>query len=187
MSDTSRKWAGRAIQFGLVLVALALAGNWIRSHFMRVRHQTHVSALAAVPDSLGPGDIRILNADSSVDLVLAGDRIWAGLSPQTVAKVRTDLDSSQAADTGLGGSIAQLVKKQVSGAIGTHAVYRLSDLRDVTYENGRLVFEWKSGGHQTMFNDTHVNGKRADETFRKEDADRFIEAVRARMKELGTP
>jgi hypothetical protein len=187
MSSTSRKWAGRAMQFALVLLALALAGNWVHRHFTRTRRNTHVSKLQTPPDSLGAGDLRILNADSSVDLVLAGNEIWAGLSPQTVAKVRRDIDSSQVADTGLGGSIAQLVKKTVAGAIGTHAVFRLSDLRDVHYDNGRLVFDWKTGAPHAMFDNTTIDGKHADESFRRGDAERFIDAVHARQKELGLP
>ncbi len=187
MSDTSRKWAGRAIQVVLLFAALAFIGHWVRSRFMSVRHQTHVVALQPVPDSLGPGDVRILNADSSVDLILAGDRIWAGLSPQMVAKVRHDMDTTQHADSGLGSSIATLVKKQVAGAIGTHAVYRVADLRDVRYESGRLIFVWKSGGHDSMFQNTDVNGRRADDSFRQEDAERFIAAVHARQKQLGNP
>ncbi len=187
MSDTSRKWAGRAIQVVLLFAALAFVGNWFRSRFASARHDTHVAALQAAPDSLGPGDLMILNADSTVDLTLAGDRIWAGLSPKMVAKVRADLDTTQHADTGLGGSIAKLVKRSVAGAIGTHAVYRLADLRDVRYENGRLIFDWKSGGHDTMFKNTNVNGDRADDSFRKEDAERFIAAVHARQKQLGLP
>ena len=187
MSDTSRKWAGRAIQVVLLFAALAFVGNWLRARFSSARHDTHVAGLQMPPDSLGPGDVRILNADSSVDLMLVGDRIWAGLSPQMVAKVRRDMDTTQHADTGLGGSIANLVKKSVAGAIGTHAVYRLADVRDVRYENGRLLFDWKSGGHETMFRNTRVNGDRADDSFRKEDADRFIAAVHARQKQLGLP
>ncbi len=187
MSDTSRKWAGRAIQVVLLFAALAFVGNWFRSHFNSARHETHVAALEAPPDSLGPGDLLIQNADSSVDLILAGDRIWAGLSPKTVAKVRRQMDTSQRSDTGLGGSIAKLVKTGVAGAIDKHAVYRLSDLRDVRYENGRLIFDWKSGGHDTMFQNTRVNGDRADGTFSKEDAERFIAAVHARQKQLGLP
>ncbi|MGH7670172.1 MAG: hypothetical protein ACRENQ_11840 [Gemmatimonadaceae bacterium] len=187
MSDTSRKWAGRAIQLALLVVALAFVGNWFRTRFARSGRDVHVSALEPPPDSLGPGDVMVLNTDSSVDLILAGDRIWAGLSPKTVSKIRHDMDTSQHADTGLGASIADLVKKKVAGAIGTHAVYRLAALRDVQYENGRLIFDWKSGGHDTMFRNVMVNGDRADDSFRQEDAQRFIAAVHARQKQLGLP
>ncbi|HEU4988757.1 MAG: hypothetical protein KGL93_04825 [Gemmatimonadota bacterium] len=189
MSDTStsRKWAGRGIQLLLVVVALAYVGNWVRGRFSRGVREMHVSSVAMPPDSLGPGDIRIYNADSTVDLLLVGDRIYAGLSPQMVAKVRRDMDTSAHADTGLGGSIAHLVKSKVAGAIGTHVVYKVADIRDVRLDNGTIVLDWKKGGHQTMFETTNVNGRRADNTFRPEDAQRFIDAVRARQQQLGNP
>ncbi|HEX8725899.1 MAG TPA: hypothetical protein VF737_10980 [Gemmatimonadaceae bacterium] len=187
MSDTSRKWAGRAFQFAVVLIALAFAGNWIRSHFNSARHDSHVAGLEMPPDSLGPGDIRIMNADSTVDLVLVGDRIWAGLSPRMVAKVRRDMDTSQHADTGLGGSIAKMVKSSVAGAIGTHVVYRVSDIRDVRFDSGRVIFDWKSGGHDTMFKNTRVNGDRSNAPFTQADAERFIAAVQERQKQIGKP
>jgi hypothetical protein len=186
-SGSSRKWAGRAIQLALAIALLAYVGHWLREHVNRSVESTHVSELATPPDSLGPGDLRIYNADSTVDLILFGDKISAGLSPQMVAKVRRDLDTSKHADSGLGGSIAKLVKTTVSGAIGTHAVYNLADVRDIRYESGKLVFDWKHGGHQTMFSNTNINDHKADNSFSKADAERFIAAVNARKTELGIP
>jgi hypothetical protein len=185
MSDTSRKWAGRAFQLALVVIALAYIGNWIRTRFHHTTRDAHMAGLEQAPDSLGAGDLRILNSDSTVELVLAGNRIWAGLSPEMVAKVRHDLDTSQTSDSGLGGSIAKIVKQSVAGAIDTHAVYRVADVRDVRYDSGQIVFDWKSGGHQTIFQNTRVNGERADKGFRREDAQRFIDAFHARQQELG--
>lgn len=183
MSDMSRKVIGRLAQVALVLVACWLAIHWVKSRFHSGARDMHVTALATIPDSLGPGDLRIYNEDSTVDLLLIGDKIAAGLSPKTVAQVRTEMDSDAKSDTGLGGSIASLVKKSVAGAIGTHAEFPISDLRDVRYDNGRLVFEWKNGGHHNMFDATRVNGKKASDTFRQEDAQRFIDAVHARQQQ----
>ncbi len=168
-----------------MVLAIAFVGYWLRSHLNRAGHDTHVSALAAVPDSLGPGDIRIYNADSTMDLVLVGDRIAAGMAPKMVHRIRAELDSSRKPDSGLGGSIASMVKKTVAGAIGTHAMYALSVFRDVRYRHGHMILEWKSGGSETMFRNSNVNGKRTDDTFSEADAERFIAAVHARQKELG--
>ena len=184
MNLSSRRWIAGVIRLGLVVVAIALVMTWI-AH--RVPHRNRVSVQMEEPPptpSLGPGDVRIYNADSSVDVVLEGDRILAGLSPKTVAKVRDEMNSPRGTDTGLGGGIASLVKKTVAGAIGTHAVYRLADIRDVRFERGRLIFEWTKGGEHHLFGDVKVNDKREGDTFRAEDAQSFIEAVRARKKAL---
>lgn len=189
MSAKSRKWIGRAIQLALVVVAIAFVAYWVRDHVLNLGHHgTHVAALAVVPDSLGPGDLRIYNTDSTLDVVLMGDRIAAGLAPRMIEQVRLKLDSSKHADSGLGGSIASMVKKSVAGAIGTHAMYALADIRDIRYDNGHLILLWKSGGSQTMFKGTHINmddKQTNDDRFSKADAQRFIAAVHARQKELG--
>jgi len=187
MSDASasRKWAGRGIQLALVVVAVALAVHWVGGRFGSATDHLHVSDLKTLPDTLGPGDLRIYNSDSTMDLVLIGDKLAAGLSPKMVAKIRQHLDSSKSSDSGLGGSIAGLVKNSVAGAIGSHAEFPLKDLRDLRFENGHFVFDWKSGGEHVLFKDTSVNGEKTDNTFGEADAQRFTAAVKARQKELG--
>src|SRR6185503_16101154 len=111
-----------------------------------------------------------------------GDKIFAGLSPKTVAKVKSELDTSASHDTsGIGASISQIVKKSVAGAIGTHAAFPLSDIRDIRYEGDQIVFDWKDGGKRQIFGGTKVNGGRVSNTFRREDAEKFVGAVRARL------
>lgn len=140
---------------------------------------------SARTDSLGPGDMRIYNADSSVDLVLVGDRITAGLSERVLADVRRSTDSSASTDSGLGGAIATLVKKTVATALSTRVAFPLADLNDVRYDGRRLVFDWKRGRSNDLFSASRVNGRRTDDSFRAPDAERFVEAVRERKRELG--
>ena len=183
MSSISRRWIASLIRAGLVLLAIVLVGSYV-AHRMPNRRHVRVQTEVPPPESLGPGDLRIYNADSSVDLILVGDKILAGLSPKTVAKVKAELETSAERDTsGLGGSISQIVKKSVAGAIGTHAVFALSDIRDIRYEGDQIVFEWKDGGNHQLFGSTKVNGSKVSNTFRADDARRFIDAVHARMGE----
>jgi hypothetical protein len=182
MELQTRRWLGRLISAGLITLAIALAVNWTL-HRMPNRGRIRVEREAVPQETLGSGDLRIYNSDSSVDVVLVGDRVLAGLSPKTVAKVRAEMEKSAARDTsGLGGSIAQMVKKQVSGAIGMHVVYPLAEIRDVRYEDGHLVIEKTTGATTRLFHNTKINGDRETGEFRPEDAQRFIEAVRARKK-----
>ena len=172
---------GGLIRIGLVVLAIAFVSRYFR-HRSSGKEHMRVRSEAAVLDSLAPGDMRIYNTDSSVDLVLKGNEILAGLSPVTIAKIKSKLDTSASQDTsGLGASISQIVKKSVAGAIGTHAAFPLSDIRDIRYEQDQIVFDWKDGGHHQLFGGTKVNGERVSNSFRPEDAERFIEAVRARM------
>jgi hypothetical protein len=170
------------VRTGLVVLALVLISGYVVRHMSGRSHRVRVETEMPPPNALGPGDLRIYSADSSVDLMLVGDKILAGLSPKTVAEVKTKLETSAARDTsGLGGSIAQIVKKSVAGAIGTHAAFPLSDIRDVRYDGDQIVVEWKDGKTHNLFGGTSVNDRKVSNSFRPEDAKRFIDAVHERM------
>jgi hypothetical protein len=183
-----RRWVGRLIRVGLVGIAVLLVLAWIQRK-SPVRGDLRVQAEAPAVEALGAGDLRIFNRDSSVNLILQGANILAGLSPKTVAKVRADLEASTAKDTsGLGGSIAQLVKNTVAGAIGTHVVYPIRDIREIEYRGGQIVVVRRDGSTAELFK--NIQGDNKEElgrTFPEADARRFVEAVRARQAELGSP
>ena len=183
MDASSRRWVARLIRVGLVILAMAVVASWIGRRTPERPAHMRVETDVPAPDSLRAGDVQIFNSDSTVDVILSGDRILAGLSPKTVHKVRTELGRPNS-DSGLGGSIASLVKKTVAGAIDTHMEFSLADVRDVRYDEGRLYLELNKGGDHLLFGDTKVNGERRANTFRADEAQRFIEAVRARKREL---
>lgn len=175
----SRRFVGGLIRFGLVILACWLVIAWVRR---KVSSHNHVRVEAqAPPETLGPGDMRIYNADSSVDLVLMGDKILAGLSAKTVAKIKSGLDESRSGDTsGFGGMVSQIVKSSVAGAIGTHAVFPLSEIKDVHYADGKIRVQWSDGGDKELFSGTSVNHQKVSDSFNEADAKRFVDAVRAR-------
>jgi hypothetical protein len=179
--SASRRLIAGFFRIALVVLAIVFISGYFR-HRGSPKTRVRLQSEAPPPtDSLAPGDLRIYNVDSTVDLVLSGDKVLAGLSPKTVAKVKTELDNSASGDTtGIGGSISQIVKRSVAGAIGTHVVYPLSDIKDIRYENEQIVFDGKDGQRHEMFGNTSVNKEKVSKTFRREDADRFIAAVNAR-------
>ena len=187
MTVSSRRVVAGLIRFGLVILAIVfVSGYFIRKMPTRSRHPMRVQTEVPPPDALAPGDLRIYNRDSTVDLILAGNNILAGLSPKTIAKVKDEVNAKTAGETtGLGGSIAQIVKSSVASAIGTHASFPVSEIRDIRYENNTIVFEWKNGDKHELFGSTTVQGEKASHTFRQEDAERFIAAVKDRMAHPG--
>jgi hypothetical protein len=179
--SASRRFIAGLIRLGLVVVAIAMIGSYVAR---RAGGRPHVRVAREVPTpgSLGPGDMRIYSADSSIDLILVGNNILTGLSPKMVAQVKGSLDSSAASDTvGIGGNISKIVKQSVAGAIGTHASFPLSDMRDIRYEDGTIVVDWRNGRHHDLFGNTRKNGRKVSNTFRGDDAERFVDAARARM------
>ncbi len=175
----SRRVVGGLIRFGLVILACWLVIAWVRR---RISSHNHVRVEAqAPPETLGPGDMRIYNADSSVDIVLMGDKILAGLSSKTVAKIKSGVDESRSGDTsGFGGMVSQIVKSTVAGAIGTHAVFPLSEIKDIHYADGKIRVQWTDGGDKELFSGTSVNHQKVSDSFNEAEAKRFVEAVRAR-------
>jgi len=187
MQLQQRRWVGRLVKAGLVVVAVMLVLAWIQRK-SPVKGDLRIQADPPAAEALGQGDLRIFNEDSSVNLILQGANVLAGLSPQTVERVRAEMQESMADDTtGLGGSIAQLVKKTVSGAIGTHAVYPVREMEAIDYRDGRIVIIRRGGKTTEILGNIQKDDKRLGETFPAEDAQRFVEAVRVRMRELGAP
>jgi hypothetical protein len=181
MASSSRRIVAGLIRLGLIALALVLVVGFFKRRVHR-NEPIHVQREAPATETLAPGDMRIYSADSTVDLVLSGDHILAGLSPKTIAKVKMKLDSSAAGDTGgLGGSIGKLVKQSVAGAIGTHASYPLSEIRDIRLDGDQIVVDWKSGKRGELFGNTKINNEKISSSFRHDDAERFVEAVRARI------
>ncbi len=181
-----RRWIGRGIRFGLVALTILLVMSWMRGKVSRGARSTfgttHVVMNPPAPSApMGPGDMRIVSTNGAVELVLQGDHVLAGMSAEKVAEVRAKLEDSRAKDTsGLGGMIAASVKRGVSDLIGAHASWPVSDIKDISYENGRLVLQTKSSGRAQLFDKDKGN---AEELFAPQDAQRFVEAVRARMRQ----
>ncbi len=178
MEPSSRRMIGRLIRLGLVVLAFVVVGSWLSSKLHRRSHGDLPSRIVKV-DSLGPGDVRIVSTDSGVSITLQGDRLLAGLSPRTVARVRAELDSSAARDTGgLGGSIAQIVKKTVSENIDAQMAYSLSSVADMRFEDGYIVLVKTDGQEQRLFGSTKVGDEKP--RFASEDAQRLITAFHQR-------
>ncbi len=169
------------MRLGLLVLGVCVVYLYFKGHFER-RHSSHIQVQRTVPETLGPNDLRIYNADSTVDLILMGNSILAGLSPKMVAKVNGEMASDSGDTSGFSGSISQIVKKSVAGAMGTHAVFPVSEIRDIRYQHGEIVFRWKDGGNHELFGSTMVDGQKVSKTFRADDAQRFIDAVHARQR-----
>lgn len=199
-----RRWIARAIKVGLVGAAVLVVMAWIgvrRDHDRtEVRFDPHPDPVVAVEPAAGPraragatrsieamapGDIRIFNQDSSVNLVLRGDEVLAGLSPQMREKITQEIAQSTTDDTsGFGAAIANVVKTTVASAIGTHAVYPVRDIREIEYRDGHIVIVRNSGRRVELLGNVKSDGEEISRTFSREDALRFVEAVRARKRAL---
>ena len=125
--------------------------------------------------TLGPGDVKIVNEDSSVEMAVVGQQIVVRLSEKTMDKVRQETDTTHT-DSGFGGSIERMVKRTVQSALGQQMTYPLSEIRDAKYENGAIEFD-ADGKKPRLLANSKFNGKKLLESFRPDDAKRFVDAV----------
>jgi hypothetical protein len=129
---------------------------------------------------LGPGDVRIVNEDSSVEMAVVGQQIVVRLSDKTMEKVRRETDTSALKDSsGFGASIEKMVKRTVQSALGQQFTYPLTDVRDAKYEDGAIVLD-VNGKQPRLLANTKFNGRKLLESFRPDDAKRFVAAVNAK-------
>src|SRR5436853_6205247 len=104
MDLAQRRLVGGAIRVGLIVVAIAIFASWMSHRVISRAGNVRVQREPVAVETLGPGDMRIFNSDSSVDLILRGREVLAGLSPKTVDRIRGRMEQSSTRDTsGLGG------------------------------------------------------------------------------------
>ena len=180
----------RPSTYAVALGGLLLAGACSRGSDDERRAQrrdekpdAHVSIMRSADGAraLGPGDVRIVTTDSGIDLALIGDSISTGLSQRAVARVREETDTTKVDGGGFAAGIEKMVKGSVQSAIGTRVAFPISGVRDARYENGRIVFDW-NGKSPGVFDNTKINGKPLLASFTPADAQRFVDAVRARKR-----
>lgn len=124
---------------------------------------------------LGPGDIRIATTDSAVEIALIGDSLVAGLGASTRNKIKTATDTNAINGSGIGASFEKMIKSTVASALDHELQIPISEISNVEYEDGHLVFYDKKGGRMNLLN---YRGSGHDEShdsrFSETDAKNFI-------------
>jgi hypothetical protein len=185
--------------FGVVSVVVACAGGKPAT----TDSATSASAAAATPPvaanapaegALRPGDVRITTPNNAVVLALMGDSVWMGLSDSVLTQARLATDSARtkaaaANKGGIGGAFGAMIAEKVTAAVDaglkTRVAYPLSDIQDVTYQDGAIHFTYRSGAkHALSFEDIKTGENNESHpvlsTFAPADAERFVATVRAR-------
>lgn len=133
------------------------------------------------PLTLGAGDVLITNRDSAMDLALVGDRVVLKFSDKTARQIRQDLDTTKV-DTAsrFGALIERSVKRGVGSMLDRRLEVPLADIDAASYDGERIRLVIRGRQHGS-FDGIRVEGNRPVlETFRPEDARRFVDAVNAR-------
>jgi hypothetical protein len=126
-----------------------------------------------------PSDARMaITTENGEVTLLITDRVVAmQLSDRTLRRVNRELrDKENRDDNPLGAVIASVVLSTVREMIDNSFECRVRDLRDVTYENGRLEFIARDGRH--VFGHVDISDTEVESSFSPEDARRFVQEFR---------
>ena len=145
------------------------------------RHRDDDARGSAAEAGVTGGDVRIQTTSGELDMALVGDTISAGLAPAALAKVRRETDTAQVSGSGIGGSIERMVKSSVQSAVSSRVAFPISAVKDVRYRDGAIEFEWNERPTR-LFEQTKVNGNPFLASFAPQDAARFVDAVRGRLR-----
>lgn len=162
------------------LVAASLFSAACRDHDVQIDGGKVEHASFAKRDSsraMGPGDIRVATTDSMLEVALIGDSVIAGLGAAARDKIKAATDTGAIAGTGFSASIERMVKSTVAGVLDHELEVPISEITDVRYENGMLVF-YDRNGKRMQINNRSKNGERS--RFAESDAQAFIAAFRAK-------
>jgi hypothetical protein len=126
-------------------------------------------------DRMDPGSARcaITTQDGDVTLLLTDRDVAFQLSERTFGKVRRELrDAEDDQDNWLASIIVTTVTATVREVLDRSFVYHVRDLRDVTYEHGRLVFVSRHG--HLVFGDGGCCDTDGSDAFSEQDALNFV-------------
>ncbi len=171
----------RRIASGIAVMSLLLAGACKQaenSHAPPRSASAPAGAVAASGDS-----VAIRTTDGAIQLGLARDTVYMGLTDSVLALARTDMarDTEETRSV-IAGTIERFVKKRVSSALQTRLKYPLADLDSVTYSGGAIKFAYRDK-RRMGFEDVSQNGHKALQSFTPDDARHFVSVVNSAIRE----
>ena len=165
-------------------ISVACKDAQVRTSSDKRDHSDATFAKRDTNRTLGPGDVRILNADSSIELAVIGDSIVTGLGPKVIAEVAKSTDTSQVKGDGFTANIEKMVKSTVANALNHEVRYAVADVQRVQLTDGKIEFYWKDGSRMKLFENAKRNNQPVSESFSEADVKQFIAAFDAKKAAL---
>jgi len=170
----------KKISSGVAAAVLLLSGACKPADKSREPSRNAREATGATAAS---GDtVAIRTTDGAIQLGLAHDTVYMGLTDSVLALARNDMArDTEETKSVIAGTIEKFVKKSVSSALQTRLKYPLTDLDSATYSNGAIKFAYRDK-RRMAFEDVSQNGHKALQSFTPEDAQRFVSVVNSAIR-----
>jgi len=117
----------------------------------------------------------VTTRDGALEIGVTDEVLFSRLSEATRAEIEAEMASETKDQEGLGGTIARAVTGAVAQGLATTVSVPLADVRDVRYEDGRLVIEMVDGG-ESPFDNAETNDRPMLTQFDEAAARRLAEA-----------
>lgn len=171
----------RKISSGMAAAVLLMTGACKRADNS---HEPSQHANRAATAAAASGDtVAIRTTDGAIQLGLARDTVYMGLTDSVLAVARNDMArDTEETKSVIAGTIERFVKRSVSTALQTRLKYSLTDLDSATYSNGTIKFAYRNR-RRMAFEDVSQNGHKALQSFTPEDAQRFVSVVNSAIRE----
>lgn len=118
----------------------------------------------------------IHSTDGAVKLGLADEVVYMRMSDEMLREVDAEMAAEAEDEGGLAGAIKSAVTGAVSKALRTRISFEHENIRDVRWEEDRLVVELEGGDN--AFGDLEVNDDDVEDKFAEEDVRAFAEEWR---------
>ena len=133
-------------------------------------------------ENLGADRFVIHSEDGAVRMGLTDYVVYFTLSDSVLTEARAEMRDSMPRG-GIGGAISGMVRGGVERALSFRAKYPLEDIRDIRWENDRMVVELTSG---RAFGDSFkVDDRPVDQLFSREDVEAFAAEFRRARRARG--
>ncbi|PAP76261.1 hypothetical protein [Rubrivirga marina] len=113
--------------------------------------------------------------DGEIELGVTDSVLYTRLSPELRARIQSEMADETGDESGLGRTIAQAVTGAVAQGLAMAVSVPLDEVRDVRYEDGRLVIEMEDGG-ESPFDGSRNDDEPMLEQFDREAGERLAEA-----------
>jgi hypothetical protein len=133
---------------------------------------------------LGPGDIRIVSDDSSIELTMTGDTIMTGLAAKALARMKAETDTGAVTGNGFSAKLEKMIKSTVQSTLTKQLTFPVTSVSDVRFDGGKLQLLDASGKRMASFGGNSKDSSSGSGTFSPADAQAFVAAFRARKASL---
>lgn len=144
------------------------------------------SAQSSVPGKAYGDSMVIRTTDGTMDLGLARDTVFMGLTDSVLTVARNDMArDTEETTSAIGRTIERFMKKSVGKALQMKLKYPLADIDTVAYRNGSIMFKYRNR-RRMAFENVSQSGHKALNSFDSTDSQQFVDFVNAAMhKERG--